>query len=160
MHSKSLLPPDLISCILFLSPDACLPVFTHTHTHTRYLFYKHTKIIIYEYEYHLHISLYFSYLFACGSRGLIYLFCSHLFACFAVLDGLKYADSHEWVKHEGSVATIGITDHAQVGCLHLFLSENLFLYEFIVYRHRVIHVIDLTLVRQDCILFLFSLLTQ
>ena len=33
---------------------------------------------------------------------------------FAVLDGLKYANSHEWVKHEGSVATIGITDHAQV----------------------------------------------
>ena len=31
----------------------------------------------------------------------------------SVLDGLKYADSHEWVKHEGSVATIGITDHAQ-----------------------------------------------
>ncbi|CAK7356178.1 unnamed protein product [Dovyalis caffra] len=30
-----------------------------------------------------------------------------------VLDGLKYATSHEWVKHEGSVATIGITDHAQ-----------------------------------------------
>ncbi|MED6124653.1 hypothetical protein PIB30_060968 [Stylosanthes scabra] len=34
--------------------------------------------------------------------------------CFSsVLDGLKYANSHEWVKHEGSVATIGITDHAQ-----------------------------------------------
>ncbi|GAA0155186.1 hypothetical protein LIER_12968 [Lithospermum erythrorhizon] len=32
----------------------------------------------------------------------------------SVLDGLKYASSHEWVKHEGSVATIGITDHAQV----------------------------------------------
>lgn len=32
----------------------------------------------------------------------------------AVLDGLKYATSHEWVKHEGSVATIGITEHAQV----------------------------------------------
>lgn len=31
-----------------------------------------------------------------------------------VLDGLKYASSHEWVKHEGSVATVGITDHAQV----------------------------------------------
>ncbi|KAK7309101.1 hypothetical protein RJT34_05578 [Clitoria ternatea] len=30
-----------------------------------------------------------------------------------VLDGLKYSDSHEWVRHEGSVATIGITDHAQ-----------------------------------------------
>ncbi|GLU05440.1 hypothetical protein SLE2022_225410 [Rubroshorea leprosula] len=34
--------------------------------------------------------------------------------CFStVLDGLKYASSHEWVKHEGPVATIGITDHAQ-----------------------------------------------
>lgn len=32
----------------------------------------------------------------------------------AVVDGLKYASSHEWVKHEGPVATIGITDHAQV----------------------------------------------
>nr|CAA88734.1 H-protein precursor of glycine cleavage system [Flaveria trinervia] len=39
---------------------------------------------------------------------------SPLFRCFSsVLDGLKYANSHEWVKHEGSVATIGITDHAQ-----------------------------------------------
>ncbi|KAG7952472.1 hypothetical protein I3843_12G060700 [Carya illinoinensis] len=34
--------------------------------------------------------------------------------CFStVLDGLKYASSHEWVKPEGAVATIGITDHAQ-----------------------------------------------
>ncbi|MCL7031906.1 hypothetical protein MKW94_014818 [Papaver nudicaule] len=34
--------------------------------------------------------------------------------CFStVLDGLKYAPSHEWVKHDGDVATIGITDHAQ-----------------------------------------------
>ncbi|XP_042485562.1 glycine cleavage system H protein, mitochondrial-like [Macadamia integrifolia] len=34
--------------------------------------------------------------------------------CFSsVLDGLKYASSHEWVKHEGPVATVGITDHAQ-----------------------------------------------
>ncbi|XP_021893604.1 glycine cleavage system H protein 1, mitochondrial [Carica papaya] len=34
--------------------------------------------------------------------------------CFStVLEGLKYAASHEWVKHEGSVATIGITHHAQ-----------------------------------------------
>ena len=39
---------------------------------------------------------------------------------FAVLDGLKYASSHEWVKHEGPVATIGITDHAQV----LFISKR------------------------------------
>ncbi|KAK9144445.1 hypothetical protein Sjap_004348 [Stephania japonica] len=34
--------------------------------------------------------------------------------CFStVLDGLKYSTSHEWVKHEGSVATVGITAHAQ-----------------------------------------------
>ncbi|CAL5355790.1 hypothetical protein CsSME_00044559 [Camellia sinensis var. sinensis] len=34
--------------------------------------------------------------------------------CFStVLEGLKYATSHEWVKVEGPVATIGITDHAQ-----------------------------------------------
>ncbi|KAG0461312.1 hypothetical protein HPP92_021248 [Vanilla planifolia] len=34
--------------------------------------------------------------------------------CFSsVLGGLKYSSSHEWVKHEGKVATIGITDHAQ-----------------------------------------------
>jgi len=30
-----------------------------------------------------------------------------------VLNNLKYADSHEWVKVDGKSATIGITDHAQ-----------------------------------------------
>lgn len=30
-----------------------------------------------------------------------------------VVDGLKYAKDHEWVKVEGDVATVGITDHAQ-----------------------------------------------
>ncbi|VAI60985.1 unnamed protein product [Triticum turgidum subsp. durum] len=30
-----------------------------------------------------------------------------------VIDGLKYTSSHEWVKNDGSVATIGISDHAQ-----------------------------------------------
>ncbi|CAL4896619.1 unnamed protein product [Urochloa decumbens] len=30
-----------------------------------------------------------------------------------VPDGLKYTTSHEWVKHEDGVATVGITDHAQ-----------------------------------------------
>lgn len=39
----------------------------------------------------------------------------------AVIDGFKYTNSHEWVKHEGAVATIGITDHAQVS--KLFLGE-------------------------------------
>ncbi|KAK9052987.1 hypothetical protein SSX86_029617 [Deinandra increscens subsp. villosa] len=39
---------------------------------------------------------------------------SPLSRCFSsVLDGFKYANSHEWVKHERSLATIGITDHAQ-----------------------------------------------
>ena len=34
--------------------------------------------------------------------------------CYAnVVDGLKYYEEHEWVKNEGGVATIGITDHAQ-----------------------------------------------
>ena len=30
-----------------------------------------------------------------------------------VPDGLKYTKSHEWVRLEGDVATIGITDFAQ-----------------------------------------------
>lgn len=30
-----------------------------------------------------------------------------------VADGLLYTKDHEWAKIEGSVATIGITDHAQ-----------------------------------------------
>lgn len=30
-----------------------------------------------------------------------------------ILDGLRYAESHEWVKLEGDIATVGITDYAQ-----------------------------------------------
>ena len=30
-----------------------------------------------------------------------------------VLEGLKYSESHEWVKVEGNVAVIGVTDYAQ-----------------------------------------------
>ena len=30
-----------------------------------------------------------------------------------ILDELKYSKSHEWVKVEGDIATVGITDHAQ-----------------------------------------------
>jgi len=26
---------------------------------------------------------------------------------------LRYASSHEWVRLEGEIATVGITDHAQ-----------------------------------------------
>lgn len=30
-----------------------------------------------------------------------------------ILDDFRYADSHEWVKLEGDIATVGITDYAQ-----------------------------------------------
>ena len=30
-----------------------------------------------------------------------------------VLEGLKYSESHEWVKVEGNIAVIGVTDFAQ-----------------------------------------------
>lgn len=30
-----------------------------------------------------------------------------------ILDNLRYADSHEWVKLEDGIATVGITDYAQ-----------------------------------------------
>jgi glycine cleavage system H protein len=30
-----------------------------------------------------------------------------------VPDNLKYADTHEWLRLEGEVGTVGITDHAQ-----------------------------------------------
>jgi glycine cleavage system H lipoate-binding protein len=39
----------------------------------------------------------------------------------AVIDGLKYTSSHEWVKNDGAVATIGISDHAQVKQQHFLL---------------------------------------
>ena len=30
-----------------------------------------------------------------------------------LVEGLKYSESHEWVKVEGDLALIGITDYAQ-----------------------------------------------
>jgi len=30
-----------------------------------------------------------------------------------IKDGLKYTESHEWLKIKGDIATVGITDHAQ-----------------------------------------------
>lgn len=30
-----------------------------------------------------------------------------------VIEGLRYAESHEWVKVDGDIATIGISDYAQ-----------------------------------------------
>lgn len=44
--------------------------------------------------------------------------CCFIYFPFAeVLDGLHYQDSHEWVKVEGDVGIVGITDHAQVKCV-------------------------------------------
>nr|XP_009593758.1 glycine cleavage system H protein 2, mitochondrial-like [Nicotiana tomentosiformis]XP_016461882.1 PREDICTED: glycine cleavage system H protein 2, mitochondrial-like [Nicotiana tabacum] len=49
-----------------------------------------------------------------ASRAASYLRVSTFHRAFAtVVKDLKYADSHEWVKVDGSSATIGITDHAQ-----------------------------------------------
>ncbi|KAK2380712.1 NAD-dependent glutamate dehydrogenase [Trifolium repens] len=49
-----------------------------------------------------------------ASRAASYLRISVFHRTFSnVLNNLKYADSHEWVKVDGNSATIGITDHAQ-----------------------------------------------
>ena len=37
-----------------------------------------------------------------------------------VVDGLKYAKSHEWAKIDGDTATVGITDFAQVRECRIF----------------------------------------
>ena len=38
-------------------------------------------------------------------------------------DELKYAKSHEWVRLEGDIATIGITDHAQAELTDIVFVE-------------------------------------
>ncbi|CAI8617428.1 unnamed protein product [Vicia faba] len=49
-----------------------------------------------------------------ASRAASYLRISVFHRTFSnVLNNLKYADSHEWVKVDGNSATVGITDHAQ-----------------------------------------------
>ncbi|XP_060175703.1 glycine cleavage system H protein 2, mitochondrial-like [Lycium barbarum] len=49
-----------------------------------------------------------------ASKAASYLKVSTFHRAFAtVVKDLKYADSHEWVKVDGSSAAIGITDHAQ-----------------------------------------------
>jgi len=40
-----------------------------------------------------------------------------------VPEDLKYADSHEWVRVEGDVATVGITDHAQAELTDIVFAE-------------------------------------
>ncbi|KAJ0975892.1 hypothetical protein J5N97_017857 [Dioscorea zingiberensis] len=49
-----------------------------------------------------------------ASRAASYLRISAFHRGFSsVVKDLKYADTHEWVKVDGTSATIGITDHAQ-----------------------------------------------
>jgi len=40
-----------------------------------------------------------------------------------IRDDLKYTDSHEWIKIIGSIATIGITDHAQSELTDIVFAE-------------------------------------
>ena len=40
-----------------------------------------------------------------------------------IRDDLKYTDSHEWIKINSSIATIGITDHAQSELTDIVFAE-------------------------------------
>ena len=40
-----------------------------------------------------------------------------------VPDDLKYTDSHEWIRVEGDVGTVGITDHAQAELTDIVFAE-------------------------------------
>ncbi len=40
-----------------------------------------------------------------------------------VPDDLKYAESHEWIRVEGDVGTVGITDHAQEELTDIVFAE-------------------------------------
>ncbi|MGC1481343.1 MAG: glycine cleavage system protein GcvH [Chthoniobacterales bacterium] len=40
-----------------------------------------------------------------------------------VPEDLKYAESHEWVRVDGDVATVGITDHAQAELTDIVFVE-------------------------------------
>lgn len=72
----------------------------------------------------------------CGQASLLCIIHRHnnCASSTAVLPGLKYAKSHEWAKVDGDIATVGISDHAQVrlggfwctGCtlyVHYFYSS-------------------------------------
>lgn len=40
-----------------------------------------------------------------------------------VPDNLKYAESHEWIRVEGEIGTVGITDHAQAELTDIVFAE-------------------------------------
>jgi len=40
-----------------------------------------------------------------------------------VPEDLKYADTHEWIRVEGDIGTVGITDHAQAELTDIVFAE-------------------------------------
>lgn len=38
-------------------------------------------------------------------------------------EDLKYADSHEWIRMDGDIGTVGITDHAQAELTDIVFAE-------------------------------------
>jgi len=40
-----------------------------------------------------------------------------------VPEDLKYAESHEWIRVEGEIGTVGITDHAQAELTDIVFAE-------------------------------------
>jgi hypothetical protein len=66
----------------------------------------------------LFVSVEVPHLLLCiGGNAMLLLLLFFYFPFAEVLDGLHYQDSHEWVKVEGDVGIVGITDHAQVKCV-------------------------------------------
>lgn len=54
-------------------------------------------------------------LYNLGLRAQASMFGSQVMRSFAtVSESMKYAESHEWAKLDGDIATIGISDHAQM----------------------------------------------
>jgi glycine cleavage system H protein len=41
----------------------------------------------------------------------------------SVPEDLKFADSHEWIRMEGDIGTVGITDHAQAELTDIVFAE-------------------------------------
>lgn len=41
-----------------------------------------------------------------------------------ILEGLKYSKTHEWVKLEGDIAIVGITDYAQASLGEIVYAES------------------------------------
>lgn len=127
MHSESLVPPKLRTSLLhFPYPDAfplvlLLQLSQWVNNLLCGIHYKVAYKLLVNNSYELSRIFGHVFFFFLGKFGKNCNVCFWGYVGFAVLEGLKYASSHEWVKHEGSVATIGITDHAQVSITFVFV---------------------------------------